>query len=131
MDLFASDKTARCHRFYSRWLCPRTLGTNAFAHAWTDENAWANPPFHLVGAVVNQALSTGATVTLVAPEWRAQQWWRRAVDGCLEWRRLPEADGVFTHASPSTPARRPFWRTVVFRFGATPPSATTRSARSC
>lgn len=131
VDLFASDKTARCHRFYSRWLCPRTLGTNAFAHAWTDENAWANPPFHLVGAVVNQALSTGATVTLVAPEWRAQQWWRRAVDGCLEWRRLPEADGVFTHASRSTPARRPFWRTVVFRFGATPPSATTRSAGSC
>lgn len=131
VDLFASDKTACCHRFYSRWHCPGTLGTNAFPHAWTNENAWANLPFHLVGAIVNQALSTGATMTLVAPEWRAQQGWRGAVDGCLEWQRLPAADGVFTHASRSTPARRPFWRTVVFRFGATPPSATIRRAGSC
>lgn len=131
VDLFASDKTARCARFYSRWYCPGTLGTNAFLHTWAGENAWANPPFHLVGAVVNNILATGATVTFVAPEWRAQPWWRRAVDGCLEWQRLPPADGVFKHASRSTPAPQPFWRTVAFRFGATPISATTPSAGSC
>lgn len=131
VDLFASDRTARCERFYSRWHCPGTLGTNALKHSWADENAWANPPFHLVGAVVSHILATNATVTLVVPEWRAQQWWRRAVDGCLEWHSLPAADGVFTHASRSTPAPRPFWRTAVFRFGATPPSATMRSAGSC
>lgn len=98
---------------------------------WADENAWASPPFHLIGAVLSHILATTATVTLVVPEWRAQQWWRRAVDGCLEWYSLPAADGVFTHASRSTPAPRPFWRTAVFRFEATPPSATTRSAGSC
>lgn len=116
VDLFASTESARCPRFYSRWMCPGSLGTNAFLYNWRGENCWANPPFHLVGAVISHVLRTDATVTLIAPVWRAQQWWRRAVDGCSEWHILPAADGVFTHASRSEPTTTPFWRTAVFRF---------------
>lgn len=116
VDLFASAETARCPRFYSRWMCPGALATNAFLQDWVGENAWANPPFHLAGAVVSHALRTGATMTLIAPVWRAQPWWRRAVDGCAEWLILPPTDGVFTHPSSSMPARTPFWQTAVFRF---------------
>lgn len=130
VDLFASDLTARCARFYSRWLCPGALGTNALRHPWTDENAWANPPFHLVGAVIHRVLANNVTATLIAPAWRAQPWWQRAVDGCHEWQRLPPADGVYTRGSRSTPAPSPSWRTVVFRFVATPPCATTTNAGS-
>lgn len=119
IDLFASTESARCQRFYSRWMCPGSLGTNAFRYEWVGENAWANPPFHLVGAVVSHVLRTKTTVTLVAPVWRAQQWWRRAVEGCAEWHILPAADGVFIHASQSARARTPFWRTAVFRFAPT------------
>jgi len=119
VDLFASSANTRCDRFFSRWLCPGALGADALHQSWDDENCWANPPFHLVGAVVSRILATGAHVTLVVPEWRAQPWWRRAVEGCIEWHQLPLADGVYTHGSRSTPAPRPFWRTAVFRFGAT------------
>ena len=128
IDLFASTTNARTRRFYARWLCPGALATNALAQSWVGENAWANPPFHLVGAVVHKIVTSGAAVTLVAPEWRAQPWWQRAVDNCREWTRLPAEDGVYTHGSGSSPAPTPFWRTVAFRFEATPPCATTRSA---
>lgn len=125
VDLFTSTDNARTPRFYSRWLCPGALATNALDQDWVGENAWANPPFHLVGAVVHKIVATGATVTLVAPEWRAQPWWQRAVDNCSEWRRLPMTDGVYIHGSRSSPARRPFWRTVAFRFVGTPRYAMT------
>lgn len=131
VDLFASDLTARCGRFYSRWYCPGAFGTNALAHSWDGENGWANPPFHLMGAVVNYIVTTGAAVTLVAPEWRAQPWWRRAMEACEEWNRLPPADGVYTRGLRSTPAPPPSWRTVVFRFAATPTYGTTASVGSC
>lgn len=104
VDLFASDTNARSPTFYSRWHCPGALGTNALAHSWANENGWANPPFHLVGAVVSHIVNKGASVTWVAPEWRAQPWWRRAVDECTEWWRLPPADGVYKHGSRSTSA---------------------------
>lgn len=116
IDLFASDTSARCPRFYSRWLCPGTLATNALRQDWTGENAWANPPFHLMGAVISHIIRTGATVTLVAPVWRAQQWWQRAVTHCTEWHILPKEAGVYLHGSQCLPARAPFWRTAVFRF---------------
>lgn len=74
--------------------------------------------------MLSRILTTGAAVTLIAPEWLAEQWWRRAVEGCSEWHLLSPTDGVYTHGSWSTPAPRPFWRTAVFRFKAIRPSAT-------
>lgn len=131
VDLFASSITAQTPRFYSRSLCPGSLGTNALTHDWDGENAWANPPFHLTGAVVQRIVASGATVTLIAPEWRAQPWWSRAVEGCLEWFPLPSEDGVHKGDLRSSPARRPFWRTVVFRFRPTPLSPTTPNDGRC
>lgn len=131
IDLFASAVNARTPRFYARWLCPDALGVNALYYDWTGDNAWANPPFHLMGAVVHKIIQSGASRTLVAPEWRAQPWWQRAMDHCTEWVRLAPVHGVYTHGSRSTPAPRPLWRTVVFRFAGTTPCGTTRSAGSC
>lgn len=128
VDLFASTANARTPRFYARWLCPGALAANSLAHNWSGENAWSNPPFHLMGAVVHKIVASRASFTLVAPEWRAQPWWQRAMDNCSEWTRLPAEDGVYTHGSRSTPAPTPFWRTVVFRFVGTPRCATTPSA---
>lgn len=131
VDIFGSAINARCQRFYSRWLCPGALGTDALRQEWTAENGWANPPFHMVGSVVSRILKTDSTVTLIAPVWRAQPRWRRAVDGCTEWRILPPAAGVFTQDSPSGPATSPFWRTAAFRIEGTRRSATTANGGSC
>jgi len=126
VDLFATDLNKQCDRFYSRWATPGALGINALAHDWTGENAWANPPFHLLGPVVHKIVASNATVTLIAPEWRAQPFWSRAVEAADEWYLLPLEDGVCTHGTQSTPARRPHWRTAVFRFTRTPTYATIR-----
>lgn len=130
VDLFATDINARYRRFYTRRAAPGALGTNALTYDWAGENGWANPPFHLVGPVVSKIISDKATVTLIAPAWRAQPWWRRATEAATEWRLLPPAAGVFTHGSRSTPAPTPFWRTAVFRFSGGPACATTRTVGS-
>jgi len=120
VDLFATELSTRCLRFYARRHCPGAIGINALRHPWAGENAWANPPFHLVGAVVYRIVATRATVTLVAPVWRAQPWWRAAVEACWEWQMLPAAEGVYPCDSRSDAAPRAFWRTAVFRFAPTP-----------
>jgi len=49
------------------------------------DGVWANRPLPFVGAAVSRTIRSNATITVIAPVWRAQQWWRRAVDGCTEW----------------------------------------------
>jgi len=122
VDLFATEVNTRCVRFYSRDLTPGALGANALLFDWSDENAWANPPFNLLGPVVDKVIRERATATVVAPVWRAQPWWARAVEACADWHLLPPAEGVY-RASPTPtarPAAVPFWRTAVFRFCGTP-----------
>lgn len=106
------------------------MGENVLYYDWTGDNAWANPPFQLMGGVVHNIIQSGASVTLFAPVWRAQPWWQRAMDHCTEWVRLAPVHGVYTHGSRSTPAPRPLWRTVVFCFAGTTPCGKTRSAGS-
>lgn len=127
VDLFATELNTRCTRFYSRRPSPGALGVNALAQDWSGENAWANPPFHLLGPVITRIILTSAAVTLIVPVWRAQAWWSQATRHATEWNVLPDDDGIHTHGSQSRPGRRPFWQTAVFRFGPTPHSATTSS----
>jgi len=116
VDLFATELNTRCDRFYSRRHCPGALATNALKQSWTAENAWANPPFHMLGAVVNKIVSSGATATLITPIWRAQPWWAVAVENCCESDPLSDAEGVFTHGLRSAAAPQPFWPTAALRF---------------
>jgi len=116
LDLFATDLTTRCGRFFSRVAAPNSSGVNAMDHDWTADNCWANPPFNLVGPVVHRIIQTAARVTLVAPHWEAQPWWAPAVEACAEFSLLPLEEGVYTHGAADRPSPRPWWRTVVFRF---------------
>jgi len=116
LDLFAAAENAKCGRFFSRQASPGAMGVGAMHRSWLGENCWCNPPFNLLGPVVRKIVATGARVTLVAPRWEAQPWWAAAVEACSHWEQLPAAEGVFTHGSRSTPARRPTWDVVAFRF---------------
>lgn len=104
---------------------------NAMRQDWVGENGWANPPFHLLGPVISKIVATGAAVTLVAPVWRSQPWWRRDTEAATAWRLLPPEAGVFVHDSRSTPAPTPCWRTAVFRFADSRVCATTTTGGSC
>jgi len=118
VDLFATELNTRCVRFYSKDLTPGALGANALLFTWAGENAWANPPFTLMGAVLDKVIRERVTATVVAPVWRAQPWWARAVETCSSWELLPPAEGVYRDPPSPTarPAASPFWRTAVFRF---------------
>jgi len=132
VDLFATELNTRCVRFYSKDLTPGALGANALHFNWAGENAWANPPFNLLGAVLDKVIREQLTATVVAPVWKAQPWWARALEACVEWQMLPPAEGVYRGApSPATrPTASPFWRTAVFRFRGGPASAMTPTAGS-
>lgn len=125
LDLFASSLNRKCGRYYSATADPGTEGVDALRHNWAGENCWANPPFQLLPWVVDKIVRDAATVTMVAPVWKAQGWWHRAVEASRAWELLPPEEGVFTHGSQSTPAPAPQWRVAVFRFvgGAAPPRA--------
>lgn len=116
VDLFATAEDKQCGRFFSRFPSPGGGGVDAMRQNWRLENGWANPPFNLVGPVVTKIVEQGAAVTLVAPHWPSQPWWPLAVAACMALHLLPAADGVFTHGTREGPARRPWWRVVVFRF---------------
>eukprot|EP00168_Porphyra_purpurea_P002129 TRINITY_DN124_c0_g1_i1.p2 TRINITY_DN124_c0_g1~~TRINITY_DN124_c0_g1_i1.p2 ORF type:complete len:773 (-),score=79.36 TRINITY_DN124_c0_g1_i1:1080-3191(-) len=122
-DWFASHLNARCPRFLSKDWTPGCAGVNALRHNWRRENGWANPPFNLMPAVVDKAVRDGAALTLVAPRWRAQPWYWRAVEECTHHFPLPADAALFTHGTRSTPAPKPNWGVDVFRFErrATPP----------
>jgi len=129
VDLFATELNTRCIRFYSKDLTPGALGSNALLFSWEAENAWANPPFNLMGAVVDKVIRERVAATVVAPVWKAQPWWARAVEACSVWQLLPPAEGVYrAEPSPVTrPPGSPFRRTAVFRFRAAPAYAMTRT----
>jgi len=127
LDLFATDLTTRCGRFFSRVATPNSSGVNALVHDWTTDNCWANPPFNLVGPFVHRIIQTKACVTLVARLWEAQPCWAPAVEACTEFFPLPLEEDVYTHVAADRPSPRPWWRTVAFRFNGNAAS-TTRSA---
>lgn len=116
VDLFATSVNHKCGHYYSATADPGTAGVDALTHDWVGDNCWANPPFQLMGVVVDKILRSRAQVTLVAPVWRTQPWWSLAVAGCSSWEDLLPHEGVFTHDSHSTPAATPKWRVAVFRF---------------
>lgn len=116
IDLFASAENKKCGRYYSKLPAPYSCGVDAMAHSWASENAWANPPFNLIGPVVQKIIRDRATVTLVAPRWRSQPWWPVAVAHCHSHVVLRRQYGVFTNGAPSSAVKAPKWRVVAFRF---------------
>lgn len=60
LDVFASDKNTKVPgAFYSRYLCPGTLGVNAFAHPWAAlqgqrQLAYIYGPFGRMGAILER-----------------------------------------------------------------------------
>jgi len=117
VDLFASNLNTRCGRFYSRVWSPGCAGIRALQHDWRSENCWANPPFHLVGAVVDKAIRSGCQLPLVAPRWPAQPWYWRAAEACTEHLHLEEKASRATHGNQTSPAKAPSWGVDIFRFG--------------
>ncbi len=68
IDLFAAAHNAQLDRFL-------TAQINAFTIKWKNENAWANPPWHLIDNVLRRVKSENATLTICVPYYVKANWW--------------------------------------------------------
>ena len=106
VDLFASEKNAKCSRFFSiQGAAP--LGLEAFAHDWPRERLYAFPPLQLILPTLERVRLQGLSVLLVAPGWGT---WRSEIAPLLyadPWRLPPlrdlvsQADGEILHPRPA------------------------------
>ena len=106
VDLFASEKNAKCPRFFSiQGAAP--LGLEAFAHDWPRERLYAFPPLQLIHPTLERVRLQGLSLLLVAPGWGS---WRSEIAPLLydvPWRLPPlrdlvsQADGDILHPRPA------------------------------
>ena len=76
VDRFATDKNNLLPRFNSAWYCPGTSGVNCFSMKdWHKENNWCNPPFGIIGKLLNVLRETRSTATIIVPVWKGRHWW--------------------------------------------------------
>ncbi|KAK3244028.1 hypothetical protein CYMTET_46348 [Cymbomonas tetramitiformis] len=119
VDRFATDKNALLPRFNSRWWCPGSENIDCFSLTdWWLENNWCNPPFGLVGRLLEVLRRFSAVATIIVPYWTGRHWWPiLCPDGqhfapfVRDWRELPRdtAEALFL---PGGHLDSAFWRQV-------------------
>ena len=99
IDLFSGPNNGQLSRRYSVTQGDSgATGQDAFAHSWTGENAWANPPYEdkVFWKLIDKAIMDQATVTVVAPLWKHASWYRRLLLlSCDYPRLLPHSPDLF------------------------------------
>ena len=80
IDLFATDKNAKCQRFYSNYYCKGTNGIDAFCHSWEEEVAWICPPINQICKVIGRIKKTKMSGLLFVPDWQTADYWPEIFD---------------------------------------------------
>ena len=77
VDCFATSQNAQVPRFFSWTFDPRSLGTDFFKQKFTHNGLrlYGNPPFSVVGRVLDKVRREGLEMLLVVPCWTGQPWW--------------------------------------------------------
>lgn len=89
IDLFASDANAQLPRFCSMLGAGRAAGENALLQSWEGENAYAAPPWKLIGAVLTKFDSCSSLAcTLLVPDFPGSKWYALALATTTEVRSL-------------------------------------------
>ena len=131
VDLFATRVNALLPRFFARHSEPDSAGQDAMRQDWAAEfNAYANPPFKLLPAIISKVRSSRCDLTLVAPVWPAQPWLAELLELSVEPPRLLLSRPLLESTRASRwPLSQPQWSTAVWRIsgGASPRGATMRS----
>lgn len=99
---------------YTLDACADNLGLNAMVSTywtakedcckmdWAGHNAWANPPLHLAGEVLQRFLTCkrsrpeDTAATFVLPVWKTASWWRLLEDNFRVVDYYPPNSSVFT-----------------------------------
>jgi hypothetical protein len=74
IDLFASRLNFKLKPFFAWHPDPEAAGVDALAQTWTEELAYAFPPFSLIGVVLQKIKRDQAQVIMVVPVWPTKSW---------------------------------------------------------
>ena len=72
---FADESNNKVPRFFSNFLCPTSLGVDAFCHSWENENCWICPPVSKILSVVKKLANTKGRGVLIIPKWTTASFW--------------------------------------------------------
>jgi hypothetical protein len=97
IDLFTSIYNARMPRFFSAQYFPESMGVNCFAFDWSKFGAGlCVPPPSSIASAIKHAINCKAKGVLVAPLWRAAEYW---INICNDGKHFNEMfiEGVVGH----------------------------------
>ncbi|GFO09415.1 reverse transcriptase [Plakobranchus ocellatus] len=107
IDPFATINTTKCKRYNSRYLDPGCCGVDALHQSdWAREMNFVNAPLRLLDSVLNIILHQEAEATIIAPAWKAKNWFQK-----------------LKKLSIASPIKLPHARTFCFQRGLRPPKA--------
>ena len=126
VDRFATHLNCLCQNFWSRYWCPGTQGIDSFSVSWAGVVNWINPPFGMIGRVIQKLRADRAVATVIVPFWRGRHWWCLvAPDGShlseyvRDWVWLRSVQDTFLPGERSgnqTPQNAPGWRVMAIHF---------------
>ena len=107
IDMFASRLAAQLPRFFSWRPDPLAEATDALLQDWGGLEAYANPPWNLLGRVIAKVQKEAVQkVVLVAPVWPAQHWYPILLDLLIDYPRVipQQEDTILGTAESEIPA---------------------------
>ena len=74
-DMFASSEHHQLPRYYSLFPDKFAHGIDCFAHDWSLETPYANPPWPLIPAMLRKIKLHRMKAMVVVPTWPSSSWW--------------------------------------------------------
>ncbi len=88
IDLFASRINCQLPKYVAWKADPTAWAIDAFTVSWMEFDAYAFPPFSLLGRVLQKTEEEGGRMTLVAPVWPTRPWFPRLLKMVTDVPRL-------------------------------------------
>ena len=96
VDWFATEHNSQLPQFNTIRCCARSAGQDAFLQDRNRENNWVNPPWELLGAVVQKLhQNPNARATVIAPAWVNRPWHQQLLQTASETITYPTARDMF------------------------------------
>ena len=75
VDLFADPENRRVEKYYAKFHCPGSEGTDAFGYSWEGLRAWICPPTGRAVQAIKKIANSRMRGVLVLPAWRSSIFW--------------------------------------------------------
>ena len=135
VDIFASRLTTQLERFFSWRPDPEAEAVDAFNQDWDllQGRGYANPPWSLVGRVLNKVQHQRVTPVLVAPVWKSQPWYPKLLEMVMDFPILlpPREDLILLTHPECVPEVMPRLAAWLISGNGTKTNKFQKRARSC